>query len=423
MPLFLASAWLKVNSSVDPRREAVRILARVDAHQAHAARLLTNAAPLTRELVLTVLRWQYTLDHVLQRFCRHPLANLDPAVRAALRTGLAEARFLRTPPPVAVAEAVRVCKSLAPKASGLVNACLRRAVDAPWPSPQDESLPLVLRFSHPPWLVERWQKRLPPELLQQALAFAQEPAPLCLLAGVSKLPPEVQTAPHPQVPGVLVVVARAPAAAQACARGQAYAMDPTAVAVARLLPRGGKLLEVAAAPGGKSLVTGLEQPEALRVALDLRVSRVRLLARAVRLLARPPHLLAADGTRPPLRPRSFDAVLLDAPCSGTGTLRRHPEIRWRLTPYQLQELAALQRKLLAAAVNLTAPGGFVLYATCSLEPEENEEVVAATGHPVQPLAEQLPPGLPRVELPSGGVLLPPGPWGDGFVVHLVGPVG
>lgn len=422
MPSSLANAWSKVNSSVDPRREAVRILARVDTHQAHAARLLTNATPLTRELVLTVLRWQYTLDYLLQKFCTHPLANLDPLVRAALRMGLSEAHFLRTPPPVAVAEAVRVCKGFVPKASGLVNACLRRAVEAPWPSPEDESLPLALRTSHPPWLVERWEKRLPPELLRQALTSAQEPAPMCLLAGVSKLPPEVQTAPHPQVPGVLVVQKGAPAAAQACARGQAYAMDPTAVAVARLLPRGQKLLEVAAAPGGKSLVTGLEQPEAVRVALDLRVSRVRLLAKACRLLPCPPYVLAADGTQPPFRRQSFDAVFLDAPCSGTGTLRRHPEIRWRLTPYQLAELATLQKQLLAAAASLVVPGGFVLYATCSLEPEENEEVVASLGLPVVPVGDQLPPGLPRVLLPSGGVLIPPGPWGDGFVVHLVGPV-
>lgn len=422
MPSSSASAWSKVNSSVDPRREAVRILARVDAHQAHAARLLTEAAPLTRELVLTVLRWQYTLDDLLQRFCKTPLPHLDPLVRASLRMGLAEARLLRTPPPVAVAEAVRVCKGFVPKASGLVNACLRRAVEAPWPSPEDESVPLALRTSHPPWLVARWEKRLPPELLRQALASAQEPAPMCLLAGVSKLPPEVQTAPHPQVPGVLVVTAGAKAAAQACAQGQAYAMDPTAVAVARLVPHGQKLLEVAAAPGGKSLVLGLEHPQALRVTLDLRVSRVRLLARATRLLSRPPHLLAADGTRPPLRRHSFDAVLLDAPCSGTGTLRRHPEIRWRLTPYQLSELAGLQKELLAATVPLVKPGGFLLYATCSLEPEENEEVVASLGLPVSPVSDGLPPQLPRVVLPSGGCLIPPGPWGDGFVVHLVGPV-
>ncbi len=411
-----------MSSSGDPRAEAVRILARVEAHQAHAARLLTGAAPLTRELVLASLRWQYTLDHVLQTVSHTPLPHLHPPVRACLRMGLAEARLLQTPSPVAVAEAVRVSKLFVPKAAGYVNACLRRAVAVPWPPEDDPDAPLALRYSHPPWLVERWQALLPPELLEQALDAAQKPAPMALLAAVSELPADVATTPHPYVPGVEVVTANAAVAAQACAQGRAYAMDPTAVAVARLLPGGKRLLEVAAAPGGKSLVLGLEHPESTRVALDLRVSRVRLLARAVRLLPRPPHLVVADGTRPPFRPRSFDAVFLDAPCSGTGTLRRHPEIRWRLGLAQLTELATLQARLLAAAVKLSAPGGFVLYATCSLEPEENQDVVASLGLPVTPVAEKLPPGLPRVVLPSGGVLIPPGPWGDGFVVHLLGPL-
>ncbi|MCX7895117.1 MAG: RsmB/NOP family class I SAM-dependent RNA methyltransferase [Thermoanaerobaculum sp.] len=411
-----------MNSSVDARREAARVLARVDAQQAHAARLLDGAPPLTRELVMLVLRWQLTLDHVLQAVTHRPLSLVHPAVRACLRMGLAEARFLRTPPAVAVAEAVRVCKVLLPKAAGLVNASLRRAVQQPWPSPEDEGTPLWLRYSHPPWLVERWQRRLPENLLLQALASAQQPAPLCLLAGVSQLPAGVGASPHPFVPGVLVVTEGGSQAAQACAGGKAYAMDPTAVAVARLLPRGQRLLELAAAPGGKSLVVGLEQADSLRVALDLRVGRVRLLARAVRLLTSPPRVLVGDARRPPLRRHSFHAVLLDAPCSGTGTLRRHPEIRWRLTSRHIAELAQLQQELLASAVNLTAPGGHVLYATCSLEPEENEEVVQRLGLPVTPMTHGLPPNLPRLELSSGGVLIPPGPWGDGFVVHLLGPL-
>lgn len=399
----------------------MRILARVEAYQAHAARLLRDAAPLTRELVLTTLRWQLTLDHLLQPSLHQPLSHLEPAVRACLRMGLAEAQLLSTPPPVAVAEAVRVCKSFVPRASGLVNACLRKAVQTPLPRPEDPSLPLWLRYSHPQWLVERWQRRLPPEILEQALAAAQAPAPLCLLVPVSRIPPEVSTRPHPYVAGVEVVEAGAAAAAAAAAAGRAYAMDPTAVAVARLLPPGPRMLEIAAAPGGKSLVLGLEHPERFRVALDLRLARVRLLAKAVRLIPRPPALLVANGCRPPLRPGSFDAVLLDAPCSGTGTLRRHPEIRWRLTQGQLEQLAQLQRGLLSSAARLVAPGGYLLYATCSLEPEENEGVVASCGLPVAPVAQRLPSDLPRVQLPSGGVLIPPGAWGDGFVVHLLGP--
>lgn len=411
-----------MSSSADPRAEAVRVLARVEAHGAHAAKLLTGAAPLTRELVLGSLRWQLVLDHLLVPHLQRPLSLLDPPVRACLRMGLFEAQLLDTPAAVAVAEAVRVCKRFVPRAAGLVNACLRRAVESPWPPAEDQTLPLWLRFSHPQWLVERWQRRLPAELLLQALAAAQEPAPMYLLAEVSQLPAGVRTSPHPYVPGVLRVDEGAALAAQTLAAGQAYAMDPTAVLVARAVPAGQRLLEVAAAPGGKSLVLALEQPGSQRVALDLRLSRMRLAARAVRLAPKPPWLLVADGRRPPLRQGLFDAVLLDAPCSGTGTLRRHPEIRWRLTPAMLAEMASLQRELLASAVGLVASGGYLLYATCSLEPEENEEVVAGVGVPVAPVAASLPEGVPRVGLSSGGVLIPPGPWGDGFVLHLLGPM-
>lgn len=420
MPLSWESVSLPVNSSSDSRTAAALILARVDAHKAHAARLLRQATPLTRALVLTTLRWQLTADSLLQPYLQRPLEHLDAPVRACLRMGAVEAFKLDTPVPVAVAEAVRVCKILKPQAAGLVNACLRRAVQGTWPKEDDESIPLWLRYSHPQWLVNRWASRMPAHLLRQTLAADQLEAPIYLLEAVSRL--AVPTRPHPWVPGVVMVEGPGKEAAAQLTQGRAYAMDPHAVLVARLLPKSRKILEMAAAPGGKSLVLGLEQPDSLRLALDLRLGRARLLAKTVRLLYRPPHVLVADGRKPPLRSQSFDAVLLDAPCSGTGTLRRHPEIRWRLQPAHLQELASLQRALLQAAVALTAPGGFVLYATCSLEPEENEQVVQALALPTVPLADKLPAASSFIELPSGGALLPPGPWGDGFVIHLLGPL-
>lgn len=411
---------MPVNSSSDSRAAAALILARVDAHQAHAARLLRRATPLTRALVLTTLRWQLTADFLLQPHLQRPLEHLDAAVRACLRMGTVEAFKLDTPVPVAVAEAVRVCKVLKPQAAGLVNACLRRTVQGSWPQENDENIPLWVRYSHPQWLVKRWASRLPAHLLRKTLAADQLEAPIYLLEAVSPL--AVPSRPHPWVPGVVLVEGSGEEAAAQLARGRAYAMDPHAVLVARLLPRSLKILEMAAAPGGKSLVLGLEQPDSLRLALDLRLGRARLLAKTVKLLSRPPHVLVADGRNPPLRSKSFEAVLLDAPCSGTGTLRRHPEIRWRLQPFHLQQLASLQRELLQVAVALTAPGGFVLYATCSLEPEENEQVVQALALPTAPLADMLPAAASFIELPSGGVLLPPGPFGDGFVVHLLGPL-
>ena len=126
-----------------------------------------------------------------------------------------------------------------------------------------------------------------------------------------------------------------------------------------------------------------------------------------------------DGRTPPFAPGSFDLVLVDAPCSGTGTLRRHPEIKWRLEPRRIDELAALQRRLLAAAAELVAPTGLLIYATCSVEAEENEQVVEALEacFASADLTPRLPEGLPWLATPTGGVRILPHEHGDGFTVH------
>jgi len=415
---------LPASLSADPRLAAARVLARVEARAAHAARLLGGAAPAERELVMGTLRWQLTLDHLLARHLRTPLAGLDARVRAVLRLGLYEARRMRTPAPVAVAEAVRLAKALAPRAAGLVNAVLRRSVAEPWPDARDESTPLSIRYSHPDWLVERWRALLGRDGAVAALAADQEPAPLYLLAAASSLrnldAAGCVTTPHAVVPGIVAVEAGTEAAVEALQGGRAYAMDPTAVAVARLLPEvEGPVADVAAAPGGKSLVLASERPGARLVALDRHPGRAVLMRANLALAGRRATVAVADAGASPLRPGSCAAVVLDAPCSGTGTLRRHPEIRWRLRREDLGALAAVQRRMAAASAELLSPGGFLLYATCSLEPEENQEVAAALSLEAVPVGERLPAGMARVELPSGGAAIPPGSGGDGFTVHLM----
>lgn len=413
------------SASADPRRRAVLTLARVEARRAHAARLLGDATPFLRELVLGVLRWQLLLDHLLAPHLRQPAATLDPEIRAALRVGLYEALRMDTPAPVAVAEAVRVARSLVPAAAGLVNAVLRRAVAAGWR--EDDTAPLWLRRSHPPWLVERWATWLSAEQLDTVLEANQRPAPLYLMAAVSPVEELAgegcEVAPHPYVAGVLKVVRNASAVAAWLKRGRGYAIDPHAAAVARLLPDvAGPIVDWAAAPGGKSLVLASERPAACRVALDRHLGRVLTMRETVKALAlaAPPAVVAGDGAVPPFKPASLAAVLLDAPCSGTGTLRRHPEIRWRLTASDLAGFAALQRRLLAAAAAAVRPGGYVLYATCSLEPEENGQVIGDVPLlEVVPVPQESLARLPALPLPSGGVAILPGEWGDGFTVHLL----
>jgi 16S rRNA (cytosine967-C5)-methyltransferase len=420
MPSLSGNELLPESACADPRRHAVVTLARVEGRNAHAARLLTGALPFERELVLGVLRWQLALDHLLTRHLRQPMEALDELVRAALRVGLYEAKRMRTAQAVAVAEAVRVTKDLAPRASGLINAVLRRAVGETWPDPDDVRLPLWLRTSHPRWLVRRWIERLGETDATAALVADQNPAPLALLDAVSECSELVaagcELTPHPAMAGVMVVTGGAAGAVAALRAGRAYAIDPTAVAVARLLPEvGGVTVDLAAAPGGKSLVLASERRETRLISADRSLGRVLLMRDNLGLVRHLPSVVVADAAEPPLRPGSCDAVLLDAPCSGTGTLRRHPEIRWRLQPGDLMRLAAAQRRLAGAAAALLSPGGVLLYATCSLEPEENAEVVAALG--LEPLP--ITPPLPFRELPEGGVAIPPSALGDGFTVHLL----
>lgn len=417
------SGWPGVSGSSDSREHAARILSRVDSAGAHAARLLGEASPATRELVLGALRWQRTLDHLLAPFLRQPLATLDPPVRVLLRLGLYEALRLRTPAPVAVAEAVRVARVLAAPASGLVNAVLRRAVAVRWPAEDDESLSLGERFSHPDWLVERWRAVLGSDATRTALAADQLAAPLAVLASPRAMAElraaGCELAPHPWSARVNVVTAHAAAAIRVVAAGGAYALDPTAALVATLAPAvAGRVVDLTAAPGGKVLSLAATGVACWLVGADRHLGRVSMLRRNRQAQLCPGPVLAMEGHRPALRQGSFDLVIVDAPCSGTGTLRRHPEIRWRLQPSHLDGLAAAQRRLVQGACDLVAPGGYLLYSTCSLEPEENEQVIGSLPFEAIRLGASLPDGVPFRERPSGGIIIPPTALGDGFTVHL-----
>jgi len=187
--------------------------------------------------------------------------------------------------------------------------------------------------------------------------------------------------------------------------------------------REGPLVDLCAAPGGKSALLVRALPGVPVVSLDLHPSRTAMLARLRRRVGGRWLAAAADGTAPPLAPGAAGTVLLDAPCSGTGTLRRHPEIRWRLGEEDIRELSGLQERLLAAAVEVAAPGASILYSTCSLEPEENEEVVARIvsrgGVEVVPLEGHLPAGPAVRTTPAGGLRLLPGEDNDGFTLHAL----
>jgi 16S rRNA (cytosine967-C5)-methyltransferase len=395
---------------------------------AFASRLLarpTTAGVRTR--VLGVLRLQRSLDAVLEPRCRRPVDRLDAEVRVALRIGLYEAVGLGVPAAVATDGAVHLVRRLGVgSASGLVNAVLRQSIDA-WSEEMNEAPPDI-RLSHPEWLYRRWSDNFGADQAERSMAAAQEPAPLWVwffdderedLLADRGLPLGV----HPWCPGVWRAPNRDSDLLTEVAGGFAYAQDPSSQLVAhlghRLMSRG-LCVDSCAAPGGKSALLAKLGGYHRALALDLRPGRARMM-RPLLDRYQTSAIAVADGGQPPLRPGTVDLLVLDAPCTGTGTLRRHPELRWRLRPESIHELSLVQRRLIAAAMELVAPGGVMVYATCSVEPEENEDLFAVVPDRLAmiDLEPVLPRGVPWIPTAAGGIRILPNVNGDGFTIHAV----
>ena len=443
-----ASGFRSSGSTRSVRSIALGILIRVEREGAHAAPLLdargAGLAPrdrdLLRALVKKTLRGALRLDHVLARHLDRPTAALDVPVRAALRLGASQLLLLdRVPPHAAVAETVAAAKEIAPRAAGLVNAVLRRVAareERPGrvvlPSGADPVVRLALESAHPEWLVRRWVALFGEEGARRALAADDEDSPLDLLAdpklgGIETLQASLAASGIASVrstwaPLALTATSGEPARLPRVASGEIAVVDAAAQGLVEAVPASDVVVDLAAAPGGKAR-TLLARGIARRViALERTPSRARRLAANLRAGGRRGEALVvlADAARPPLPRGRFNSVLLDAPCSGTGTLRKNPEIRLRLREADLARFAAAQHALLAAGLDLLAPGGTLVYVTCSLEPEENEGVAdkALSERPefarVAPASGTLPPPLARCASPSGLVRVPPGPSNDGF---------
>lgn len=341
---------------------------------------------LLHELVLGTLRARGSLDHALAPLLDVPLERLEPPVRRCLRLGAYQVLRLRVPARAAVSQAVDLARESAPRAAGLVNAVLRRlAREGPPPALDPVVDPrgwLTTEGSLPPWLAERWLERLGPSTsVARARALLAPPPSVFRLnprasgalerlhaAGVSFRPLAV--------PGAWQVVEGR--VADLASEGVLYLQDQGAQMVAHLAASPGSTLDACAAPGGKTtLLADLAGDQGRIIAAEASARRLRTLASLVRRWGSPNvRVVGADALRPPFR-RPFDAVLLDAPCTGLGTLGRHPDIRWRAAPGDLERHSARQREMLDRLAPLVRPGGSLVYATCSLEPEENEGVVAS----------------------------------------------
>ncbi len=408
--------------SISPARTiAFDALRRVEAEGAYASDVLhaelgagvkPEDAALSTELALGVLRWRRLLDFLLERLLGKPISKLDLPVTVALRLGLYQLRFLqRIPARAAVNESVELVKR-ARKASAatLVNAVLRRAATEAKDS-AEKFLPsnispterIAILHSHPTWLVERWLAQFG-ELRTIALLEANNRAPrlTCSVhdaAHRDDILTELAKSGLRVEPGQLVKTAFAvsggsPIRTEAFRRGAISIQDEASQAVPLLLAvhPGQRVLDLCAAPGGKTpLLVRAAGENGLVIATDRHAHRLRAMRAQFGRLhlseIAPVELVELDAQRPLPFLAKFDRILVDAPCSGTGTLSRHPEIRWRLNPEQLTELHSLQVAILTSALAALAPGGRLVYSTCSLEPEENEDVIAeaaqARGHDVR----------------------------------------
>ena len=410
------------------RLTAARMLVRVEEGAFSSRLLFGGGEPAVRVRVLEVLRSMRALDAVLRPRCRRKLRKLDPEVRAAMRIGLVETVRLDFPPALATDGAVRLVRRLGrSSASSMVNAVLRKAT-ADWREVLERS-PIDVRLSHPEWLYRRWADVFGEEVAEIAMASAQEPAVTWAWffdeEGRQVLTGEgVELAPHPWCPGAWTAPEDVRSLIEMVRSGTAYAQDPSSQMVAHIArsiaSAKQNLLDLCAAPGGKTaLMLHLDDWERVAAA-DIRLNRARLMRPAVERAGNC-AIAAADATNPPFAPGGWDLVLLDAPCTGTGTFRRHPELKWRLVPESIGELAELQHKMLAAGLDLVAPGGALLYTTCSVEPEENEGVVAdlPEGFEIEGLELHLPTGVPWIPTSAGGIRILPNPDGDGFTMHAI----
>ena len=389
--------------------------------------------PFLMELAYGAIRWRKRLRWELARHLRKDLAALPADVLAILELGAYQLRFMGGVPAwAAVDESVKLVRGETPAkisrwAAGLVNAVLRNLERGVPPEPPGDAAPaarLALLHSHPEWMVARWIARHGTEATEALLAKNNVPPPLHLKVNRRRTDADaaldrlreagVDAAPHPAKPDAIVIPSgAAPESLPGWDEGWFWVQDVGAQWVVEVAGETGAdwLLDACAAPGGKLMGLLERSPEARALALDVDPARLaRIRGSAERLGIGRAHLAAGDARRPPTAAR-FRLVVADVPCSGTGVLRRRVDARWRRQPEDLARFAAVQREILEGLADRVEIGGALVYATCSLESEENEEVVKAfledhAEYRVDPVAGRVPAPL------ADGPWLVTLPWRD-----------
>lgn len=375
------------------RAQALHLLQRIERESLYASLLLIGESGFVRTAVLGVLRWRSRLDWMIEQLAERRVAKLDPPVLDVLRLGLYQLFHMDAPAYAVVSETV----DLAPKrARGFVNAILRNAMRRKPGEPAD----LATRTAHPQWLIDRWTRQYGAERTARIAEANQELSYPDVLALGDEAPPDA--VPSALVPGVW----KLHGSTAALDRRDFHPMDEGSAVIAAIARAcGDDVLDLAAAPGGKTIY--MTHAGAHVVSNDVSLARLRP------IIGKHPRVVVSDGRRAPFA-RKFEVVLLDAPCSATGTIRKSPELKWRLRESDLAGFAALQRELLASAMTLATK--YVVYSTCSLEPEENDAIVAGLDR--VDITPFVPEGA-RSWVTDGVLRLTPESGADGFTGFVV----
>jgi len=381
--------------AISPARVAAYdILLRVEQQHAFASEMLnapqfsklsTIDHGLATELTMGVLRWRSLLDHWISEESSLKFSKIDVEVLTSVRIGCYQLAFLdRVPQRAAINESVELIKRARKRsAAPFVNALLRKLAGRSRPNASSLILgsraasELATCSAHPEWLVQRWSDEYGFEIATRICDSDQRIPETSLAVLDPSVKKEIENLGMAMQGGALLrssLLADEPGLSKLLATRRVAIQDEASQLVALLVGRAFRILDCCAAPGGKTRMLASRNPAGTILAAELHPRRARLLHKLVS--AGNVHVMAADARALPLK-GGFDAVLADVPCSGTGTLRRNPDIKWKLAPEDLNDLQARQIAILRSAMEQVASGGRLIYSTCSLEREENEGVIDA----------------------------------------------
>jgi 16S rRNA (cytosine967-C5)-methyltransferase len=389
---------------------AYDILHKLEEHQSNSAVLLQNSLSsipnpadraLITELVMGILRWREKLLYVIQQFSRRSLDSIDKRVQVILQLGIYQLSFTRVAPHAAVHETVNLCKRIRmTSASSFVNGILRAVqskLDSLTFPPGDDSKSLSIMYSHPEWLVQRWLNRYGVSDTKALMERNNTPAQMFLRVNELITTPE-NVLQHLKADGIKVearscgdrargpgldmsplflVLEGAPQLTESFEKGEFYIHDAGIEVLGEIMSAkpGQTVLEIAAAPGGKTLQLAMRmQDQGMITSVDSDLKRMKMWRRNIeRLRIHSANGVVADARKLPLGKR-FNLITFDAPCSGLGVIRRHPEIKWWRTEVELNKFAEVQLQILESCVKYVDDTGSMVYSVCSFEPEETDDI-------------------------------------------------